>query len=130
MPYPTTVNWNEIDSTPGPPDWNQGPQGPPGPTGPAGPAGATGNPGATGPAGAAGTTGVGWKTMTRAPGANENTGDPVGTLWLNTTTSQYWQLTSTSPVYVWTLVGTIQGIQGPPGNTGPAGPGGVQGPPG
>ena len=57
--------------------------------------------------------------MTRDPGANENTGDQAGTLWLNTVSSNYWQLTSTSPVYTWSLVGSLLG------QTGPAGPSGV-----
>jgi hypothetical protein len=123
------LNGPEPMVAPLPPTWSQGPPGPPGPTGAPGPVGPQGPIGPVGPQGPIG-VGVGWKTMTRPPGANENTGDQVGTLWLNSVSSQYWQLTSTSPQYIWTAVGSLQGSTGPSGSTGPAGPTGSTGPAG
>jgi hypothetical protein len=111
--------------------------GPAGPQGPPGTTGATGATGATGPTGPQGAQGIGWVTATRAP-TSADTGYATGTLWLNTTTGQYWLLTSNAPV-TWTLQANLtgpQGATGPQGNpgatgaTGPAGPTGATGPQG
>jgi hypothetical protein len=118
---PVVINAGFPSAPIGPPVWSQGPPGPPGPVGAPGPMGPVGPVGPQGPQGPMG-QGVGWKTMTRDPGNNENTGDQTGTLWLNTVTSHYWQLTSTSPVYVWADMGYIHGTQGPVGPQGPPGP--------
>jgi len=125
-PHPDVVNWNEIVGTPGNPDYTTGP---PGPTGPAGPQGPIGPPGTNGQAGIQGNQGVpgaGWKVQQISPTNGVNTGDPLGTIWYNSVTGQFWTLTSTTP-YTWRLDGTVVGAQG---NTGPAGPQGPQGTPG
>lgn len=105
-----------------------GPQGPVGNTGPAGPTGSTGATGPTGPSGATGPQGVGWVTNTRAP-TGSDTGYQLNTLWLNTSTGQYWLLTSNAPV-TWTLQANLTGPQGPTGATGSQGPVGNTGPAG
>jgi hypothetical protein len=143
-PHPDVVNWNEIDGTPGNPDYTTGP---PGPTGPAGPQGPIGPPGTNGQAGIQGNQGIpgaGWKVQQISPTDGANTGDPLGTIWYNSVTGQFWTLTSTTP-YTWRLDGTVvgaqgntgpqgpagpQGVPGATGNTGPAGPQGIQGNPG
>jgi collagen type I alpha len=99
-----------------------GPQGPQGTTGATGAQGPQGNPGPTGPQGA---QGIGWVTSTRAPTSGD-TGYPLNTLWLNTTTGAYWLLTSNTPV-TWTLQANLTG---PAGATGPQGTTGATGPQG
>lgn len=71
--------------------------------------------------------------MQRDPAAGEATGDLVGTLWFNSISGQYWQLTSQTPTYTWTSMGYVVGQQGATGPQGPQGaPGapGLTGPPG
>jgi hypothetical protein len=126
VPHPDVVNWNEIDGTPGPPDWSQGPAGPAGPPGPQGPIGPPGEDGQEGIQGDQGIPGAGWKVQQVSPTDGVNTGDPLGTIWYNSVTGQFWTLTNLTP-YTWRLDGTVVGAQG---NTGPAGPQGPQGVPG
>jgi hypothetical protein len=92
-----------------------------GATGSQGPAGSTGSQGPQGNPGATGAQGVGWVTNTRAP-TSADTGYQLNTLWLNTSTGQYWLLTSNAPV-TWTLQANLTGPTGSTGSTGPAGPG-------
>jgi len=119
---PARINQNLTPGYPQPPSWSQGPPGPPGPQGPIG---ATGPPGPIGPQGLQGFTGPagpGWKVYQRNPAAGEATGDPVGTLWFNSVTGQFFRLDSTSPTYTWTSMGYVVGQQGPVGPQGPQGP--------
>jgi hypothetical protein len=144
LPRSDVVNWNEIEGTPGNPDWSQGPAGPAGPPGPQGPIGPPGEDGQEGIQGDQGIPGAGWKVVQVSPTDGVNTGDPLGTIWYNSVTGQFWTLTNLTP-YTWRLDGTVvgaqgiqgpagpQGVAGPPGptgNTGPAGPQGIQGDPG
>jgi Collagen triple helix repeat (20 copies) len=76
--------------------------------------------------GPAGPTGPGWTSAPRDPTTADNT-QQLGTLWVNSQTGDYFQLTSIGPPPVWTFQGNLKG---PIGNTGPAGPTGAQGPTG
>lgn len=122
-----------VQGNPGP-TGTTGSQGPAGATGGTGPQGPKGDTGAQGPQGSTGTTGaqgsqgvqgVGWVTNTRAPTSGD-TGYQVNTLWLNTSSGQYWLLTSNAPV-TWTLQANLTGPQGPQGATGSQGPTGNTG---
>jgi hypothetical protein len=126
VPRPDVVNWNEIDSTPGPPDYTQGPPGPTGPAGPQGPIGPPGEDGQEGIQGDAGLTGPGWKVASVPPTDGANTGDVLGTIWYDSVTGQFWTLINTTP-YTWRYDGTVVGAQGIPGPEGPAGPAGAPG---
>jgi hypothetical protein len=130
------ANFNLTTDPIGPPSWSQGPPGPPGPPGPMGPTGSTGPVGPEGDQGPIGPNGPGWVSSTRDPTSGDS-GYPVGTLWFNDWSNQYWQLTSTSPTASWVLAGDLggpPGPQGPPGADstvpGPAGATGPQGPAG
>jgi len=128
VPRSDVVNWNEIDSTPGNPDYSTGPPGPAGPPGPQGPIGPPGTNGQEGIQGDDGLTGPGWKVQQRAPNAGEVTGDVLGTIWYDSITGRFWTLTdNTSPTWTWRFDGSVVGQQGIPGPQGPTGP---QGPPG
>jgi len=74
-----------------------------------------------------GATGTGWVVGSHAPGTNDATGRPLGTIWLDYTTDQYYELTSTAPV-VWTARSDITGSTGATGPAGPTGATGAQGP--
>jgi hypothetical protein len=127
-PLPDVVNWNEIDSTPGPPDYSQGPPGPTGPAGPQGPIGPPGEDGQEGIQGDAGLTGPGWKVQQRAPNPGEVTGDVLGTIWYDAVAGKFWTLTdNTSPTWTWRYDGAVVGAQGNTGPQGPAGPAGAPG---
>jgi hypothetical protein len=102
--------------------------GPNGPTGPAGPTGTQGPTGAQGPTGTTGPQGTGWVTNTRDP-VPADSGYALGTLWLNTATGHYFQLTSNAPV-TWTATANLTGPTGPQGNAGPQGTTGATGPTG
>src|SRR5215510_2677764 len=123
MPDTTVVNWNPIDGTPGPPDYTTGPPGPAGPPGP------PGEDGQEGIQGEDGTPGPGWKVYQTPPTDGVNTGDPLGTIWYNSITGQFWTLTNITP-YTWTYSGTVVGAQGIQGPAGPQGAPGVPGPTG
>lgn len=106
----------------------EGPPGPPGPIGPQGPPGAPGTDG-VGIPGPQGEPGDGWKVMNRDPEPAEDTGDDLGTIWLNALTHDFFTLVdkSTPGAWVWHLDGNLGG---PPGLEGPGGPVGPEGPPG
>src|SRR5215469_2734215 len=105
-----------------------GPPGPPGPAGPQGQPGPAGPQGVQGPVGPRGDHGVGWVTSTRDPTSIEQSGWPLGTLWLNAWTNQYWSLISNAPdAYVWQLEGDLSGTPGAQGDVGPPGPVGPTG---
>jgi hypothetical protein len=122
----------------------KGPAGIAGPPGAQGPAGPTGSTGSQGPPGAQGTPGEKWSSGAGPP-VGTAPGTSVGDWYLDTTTGDIWEKTTTSG---WTLRGNIKGSKGdpgptgsqgpqgnvgatgPPGSTGPAGPTGAQGPKG
>jgi len=106
----------------------QGPQGNTGAQGPQGIQGVPGNTGATGSQGPQGVQGIGWVAFNRAPTSGD-TGYAVGTLWQNTATGVYYQLTTNTPV-TWVVQGNLTGPQGNTGATGSQGPQGPQGPQG
>ena len=115
-PLPDVVNWNDIDSTPGPPDYTTGPPGPTGPAGPQGPIGPPGTNGQEGIQGDDGLTGPGWKVQQRAPNPGEVTGDVLGTIWYDAVAGKFWTLTdNTSPTWTWRFDGNVVGAQGVPG---------------
>lgn len=81
--------------------------------------------------GPAGPVGPGWVTNNRDP-TTADSSYQSGTLWLNTVTGNYFQLTNPATV-TWTLQGNLLGPvgpQGPIGNTGATGPQGPVGPTG
>lgn len=118
-----------VPGIPGPP----GVPGAPGSTGPIGPAGSQGS---QGPQGIAGPAGTKWFSATGPP--EQHVGN-LSDYYLDVTTGDIWQKISNQGSLVWSLQGSLRGLQGPPGADGttgaigpigPIGPIGVAGPSG